>query len=366
MRKRSSLPGSTRHSILSQDKMDARVEPAHDKLGVHAAGLRRRDFIALLGGAATSFCCSLPLSAQPAMPVVGFLGSTSPGPWTRLVAAFRAGLREMGYAEGDNVAIAFRWADGDYDRLPGMAADLVRAQVDVLVATGGIPSTMAAKAATSAIPIVFTLGSDPVRLGLVASFSRPGGNVTGVHLFTAVIDSKRLGLLRDMVPGAAVIAALVNPRNPNIPDRSKEIEAAARTIGRQLRFLHASTRHEIEAAFAALTRMGAGALFVGADPFLNSERAAVVALAARHAIPAIYELRDFAVAGGLMSYGTDFADAYRQAGVYAGRILKGEKPADLPVVQSTKFELVINLKTAKALGLEVPPGVSAQADEVIE
>jgi putative ABC transport system substrate-binding protein len=225
---------------------------------------------------------------------------------------------------------------------------------------------MAAKAATSAIPIVFTLGSDPVRLGLVASFSRPGGNVTGVHLFTAVIDSKRLGLLRDMVPGAAVIAALVNPRNPNIPDRSKEIEAAARTIGRQLRFLHASTRQEIEAAFAASTRMGAGALFVGADPFFNNARDAIVALAARHAIPAIYELRDFAVAGGLMSYGTDFADAYRQAGVYAGRILKGEKPADLPVVQSTKFELVINLRTAKALGLDVPPGVSAQADEVIE
>ena len=225
---------------------------------------------------------------------------------------------------------------------------------------------MAARAATSTIPIVFTLGSDPVAMGVVASMNRPGGNITGAILFTAAIDAKRFGLLHDMVPSAAMTAVLVNPKNPTIPARLKEIEAAAGALGKRLHFLHASTREEIEAAFATLGRLGPGALFVGADPFFNTARNPIVALAARHAIPAIYEQREFAVAGGLMSYGTDFADTYRQAGIYTGRILKGEKPAHLPVVQSTKFEFVINLKTAKALGIEVPPGVSAQADEIIE
>ena len=326
--------------------------------------MRRRDFIALLGGAA-----AWPLTAraqQQKVPVVGFLGSTSAPPWTHLVAGFRAGLKEAGFTEGQNVAITFRWADGQYDRLPGLAAELVRSRVDILVATGGLPTITAAKAATSDIPIVFTLGSDPVALGIVASLNRPGGNITGAILFTATIDAKRFGLLNDMAPNATVTAVLVNPKNPTIPARSRELEAAAATLGKRLQFLHASTPQELEAAFGALGRLGAGALFVGADPFLNSMRGTIVGLAARHAIPAIYEQREFAMAGGLMSYGTDFADSYRRAGVYAGRILKGEKPADLPVVQATKFELVINLKTAKALGIEVPPGISAQADEVIE
>jgi putative ABC transport system substrate-binding protein len=326
--------------------------------------MRRREFIMLIGSTA-----AWPLGAraqQPAMPLIGFLGGASPGPWLRLVAAFRAGLKETGYVQGQNVAIEFRWAEGRYERLPEMAADLVRRQVAVLVATGGISSVLAAKAATSHIPIVFTLGGDPVRRGIVASLNRPGGNVTGVNLFTTEMDVKRLGLLRDMVPAVDLIAALVNPANPTVPERAIDIEAAARTIGRQLRFLHASTLQELAGAFVALGQMRAGALFVGADPFFLSQRDTIVALAASHAIPAIYEQRDFALAGGLMSYGTDFADSYRQAGVYAGRILKSEKPGELPVVQSTKFEFVINLATARTLRLEVPPALSAQADEVIE
>jgi putative ABC transport system substrate-binding protein len=325
--------------------------------------MKRREFTTLLGGAAV---WPLAARAQAQVPAIGFLGSASPGPWAQLVAAFRAGLKEAGFTEGRNVAILFRWADGRYDRLPALAADLVRSRVDVLVATGGQPTVMAAKTATSEIPIVFTLGSDPVAMGVVANLNRPGGNITGAILFTAAIDAKRFGLLHDMAPSAAVTAVLVNPNNPTIPARSKEIEAAARRVGKRVHFLHASTREEIEAAFAMLGRLDVGALFVAADPFFHSIRDTIVALAARHAIPAIYEQRSFAVAGGLMSYGTDFLDTYRQAGIYTGRILKGEKPGDLPIVQATKFELVINLKTAKALGLDVPPGVSAQADEIIE
>ncbi len=331
-----------------------------------SAGIKRREFIPLIGGAAATVWPLAARAQQAAVPLVGFLGSTSPGPWVRFVDAFRVGLKETGFVDGHNVAIEFRWAQGEYDRLPELAVDLVRRQVAVLVATGGQPTIMAAKAATSTIPIVFTLGSDPVKLGLVASLARPGGNVTGVNLFTATMDGKRLGLLHAMVPAAETIVALVNPKNPTTPERLKEIEVAARTIGRQLQYLRASTLQELAAAFAALGRMRAGALFVGADPFFNTQRDTIVALAASHAIPAIYEQRDFAVAGGLMSYGTDFAASYRQAGVYVGRILKGEKPAELPVVQSTKFEFIINLKTAKALGLDVPPSLSAQADEIIE
>ena len=247
-----------------------------------------------------------------------------------------------------------------------LAAELVRRRVDVIVATGGQPTVAAAVAATKTIPIVFTVGSDPVELGFVASINRPGGNATGVNLLTAVMDSKRLGLLHAVVPTARLIVTLVNPTNPNVASRSKEIQQAAHSIGRQIQIMHASTLQELAAAFSKINQMGADALFVGADPFLNTQRDAIVALTASHAIPAIYEQRDFAVAGGLMSYGTDFANSYRQAGVYTGRILRGEKPADLPVVQSTKFEFVINLRTAKTLGLEIPPAVSAQADEVIE
>jgi putative ABC transport system substrate-binding protein len=282
------------------------------------------------------------------------------------VAAFRAGLEEAGYVEGRNVTIIFRWAEGEYDRLPAMAVDLVRRNVAVLVSTGGVPPITAAKAATSIIPIVFTLGTDPVETGVVASLGRPGGNVTGAFLFTAMLSTKRLSLLRDTVPTATLIAALVNPKNPNTAGVTKSIAEAARAVGLQVHFLHASNEQELDAAFAGLPQLRAGALLVGADTFFSGRRDHVTALAARFAIPAIYEERQFAAAGGLMSYGANFAPSYHQAGIYTGRILKGEKPGDLPVVQSTKFEFVINLKTAKALGLEVPPGVSAQADEIIE
>jgi putative ABC transport system substrate-binding protein len=326
--------------------------------------MKRRAFITLLGGAA-----AWPLAARaqrPAVPVIGFLSTASAGPWTRFVEAFRAGLKEMGFVDRQNVAIEFRWAEGQYERLPPMAADLVRRNVVVLVSTGGIPSVLAAKGATSTIPIVFTLGTDPVKLGVVDSLNRPGGNVTGVNLFTAVIDTKRLGVLHDMVPTAALIAALVNPKNPPAENQTRSIQDAARALRRQVHIMHASTERELDAAFASLAQMRAGALLVAADPFFSTRRDTIVGLAARYAIPAIYEQREFAVAGGLMSYGADFLDSYRQAGLYVGRILKGERPAELPVMQSSKFEFVINLKTAKALGLDVPPGVSAQADEVIE
>jgi putative ABC transport system substrate-binding protein len=325
--------------------------------------MRRRDFVRALGAAAA---WPIAAQAQQKVPVVGFLGSTSAGPWTRFVAAFVSGLRETGFTPDQNVSLTFRWADGHYDRLPGLAADLVQSAVDVLVATGGLPTVIAAKTATAAIPIVFTLGSDPVATGIVASLNRPGGNITGAQLFTALIDTKRFGLLHDVAPNAALTAVLVNPKNPNIPDRSREIETAARTLGKRIRFMHASTPKEIEQAFRVIGDLHADALFVGADPFLNTSRDTIVSLAARHRIPAIYEQRDFAMAGGLMSYGTDFLDSYRQAGIYVGRILKGEKPGDLPIVQATKFEFVINLNTAKALGIEIPSGISAQADEIIE
>jgi putative tryptophan/tyrosine transport system substrate-binding protein len=300
------------------------------------------------------------------MPVVGFLSSVSPGPWTHLVAAFRQGLSEAGYVEGRNVAIEFRWAQGQYDRLPALAADLVHRQVAVLVATGGTMTTLAAKAATTKIPIVFTIGGDPVQLGIVASLARPGGNITGVNIFTSEMGAKRLGLLHQMVPTAALIAVLINPKNPNAGAMSKEIPEAARTVGQKIHTLTASTERDLDAAFKTASQLGAGALLVAADPFFNSRRDYIVALAARHAIPAMYEQREFALAGGLMSYGTNLSHGYRQTGLYTGRVLKGEKPADLPVVQSTEFEFVINLNAAKALGLEVPPGLSTSADEVIE
>jgi putative ABC transport system substrate-binding protein len=327
--------------------------------------VRRRDFIKVVAGSMTAW----PLAAraeQSAMPVIGFLNSASPQPFARYVAGFREGLKGTGYIDGQNVTIEFRWAEGQYDRLPEMAADLVRHKVAVLVATGGTPSIMAAKAATATIPIVFTAGVDPVRLGFVTSLSRPGGNVTGVNMFVAAMESKRLGLLRALIPGVQLIAVLLNPSNPIYAFQLRDVQEPAAAIGQQLRILLASNISEIDAAFATAGQLRAGAMLLGGEPFFNSQHDKIIALAARYSIPTIYEQREHALAGGLMSYGTNISDGYRQAGVYAGRILKGEKPGDLPVVQSTKFEFVINLKTAKALGIEVPPNLSAEADEIIE
>jgi putative ABC transport system substrate-binding protein len=325
---------------------------------------RRREFITLLGSAA-----AWPLAApaqQAAMPVVGFLSGGAPGPFKHLVAAFREGLKETGYIEGQNATIQYRWAEGQYDRLPLLATDLARRQVAVIAATGGTQAGLAAKAATATIPIVFSSGIDPITAGLVVSFNRPGGNVTGVYLLISELDPKKLGLLRELVPNASVIAVLLNPRSADIRARSAGVQEAARTVGQHIRILHASTERELETAFASLAELRAGALVVSSDPFFNSRRDQIVALAARYAIPAIYEGREYALAGGLISYGTSLAEGYRQVGLYAGRILKGEKPADLPVVQPTKFEYVINLKTAKTLGLTVPSSMQFLADEVIE
>jgi putative ABC transport system substrate-binding protein len=275
-------------------------------------------------------------------------------------------LNETGYVEGRNVAIEYRWADGQFDRLPALAAELVRRQVTVLVTTGGSVTARAAKAATSTIPIVFGVGIDPIKLGVVASLSRPGGNASGVYFLTNEMEGKRLGLLRELVPKAAVIAILLNPSGPNVGDQSKDLREAAGAVGQQIRILYASSERELDTAFATVDELRAAALLVGASPVFNAHRDRIVALAARRAIPVIYEQREFAVAGGLMSYGTSLTDATRQVGVYAGRVLKGEKPADLPVVQSTKFEFVINLKTAKALGLTIPQSLLVRADEVIQ
>jgi putative tryptophan/tyrosine transport system substrate-binding protein len=327
--------------------------------------MKRREFITLLGGATVAW----PLAAraqQSAMPVIGFLASTSPTAWAPYLTAFKQGLREAGYIEGQNVTIEYRWAEGDYARLPALAADLVRRHVAVLVAVGGSSSAKAAKAASSTIPIVFTTGGDPVGLGLVASLNRPGGNVTGVALLISEMESKRFGLLRDMVPTATLVAVLLNSRSPVSTTELNDVQEAARAVGQQIHILNASSEQELDAAFASLAKLGAGALLVGSDPFFNSRRSYLVSLAARARVPAIYELREYVVAGGLMSYGTSLVNGYRQVGLYTGRILKGEKPQDLPVVQSTKFEFVINLKTAKALGLEVPLRLQELADEVIE
>jgi putative ABC transport system substrate-binding protein len=300
------------------------------------------------------------------MPVVGFLSTGSPDTFADLVVGFRKGLKEAGYVSGQNVTIEYRWGEGYYDRMPALAAELVRRQVAVIAATGGTVSALAAKAATTTIPIVFNMGDDPVKLGIVASFNRPGANITGVTPLSPALEPKRVELLRELVPQAAIIAVLLNPASPDADVQRRNVEAAASTIGRHFHIFNASSERDIEAAFNALVQLRAGGLLVGNDPFFNSQRGQLAALATRHAIPAIYSFREYAAAGGLMSYGTSLTDVYRQVGVYAGQILKGAKPADLPVLQPTKFELVINLRTAKALGLQIPDRLLARADEVIE
>jgi putative ABC transport system substrate-binding protein len=327
--------------------------------------IKRRDFVTLLGSAAV-----WPLAAraqQAPMPVVGLLDQRSPDELADRLRGFRQGLKDSGYVEGENVAIEYRWAEGQYDRLPELAAELVRRQVSVIAATGGHPAAFAAKTATTTIPVVFIASDDPVRLGLVVSLARPGGNLTGINFFSGELTAKRLELLHELVPAATRVAVLVNPANAvNVETTLREVGTAASAIGLRIQVLNASTIREINTAFATFVRQPVDAVFVGIDPFFNSRRTQLVHLATRYALPASYPARDFAEAGGLMSYGANIANAWRQVGVYAGRILKGAKPADLPVVQSSKFELVINQQAAQMLGLSVPPMLLARADEVIE
>jgi putative ABC transport system substrate-binding protein len=331
--------------------------------------MRRRQFMSLLGGAA-----AWPLAARteparaqpPAMPVIGYLGPGTPAAFVSRVRAFRQGLEEAGYVEGRNVAIEFRWAGGQHDQLPALAADLAAQQVNVIVAPGGAPAGLAAKSATTTIPIVFEMGADPIAMGLVPSLSRPGGNLTGVSSLNVEVTPKRLDLLHEAVPAAKVVAALINATSPTAASQVAQLEAAASGFGLQLRVLRINTERDFEAAFASLRELRAGALVVASDTLFATRSELLAALTARHAIPAITQSRDFAIAGGLMSYGGSFVESHRQTGVYTGRILKGAKPADLPVQQVTKVELFINLKTAKALGVSVPLPLLGRADEVIE
>ena len=325
----------------------------------------RRDFIALLGGGAATWPV-VARAQQPAMPVIGFLNGASPAELGPRVDAFRDGLAEMGYVEGRSVAIEFRWGLGQNERLPELAADLVRQRVAVIAATGGVPSVRAAKTATSAIPIVFIMGGDPVAFGLVASLNHPGGNVTGITLISGEIVSKRIALLHDLLPGAKTLAVLMNATTPASAAEVAVAERVAHTLGWQVKVLKVGGDRDFEAAFQSLASERADALLVTTDPVFESQRDRIVALAASYATPAIYALREYALAGGLMTYGSSITDVYRQAGVYAGRILSGETTADLPVIQASKFELLINLKTAKMLSLQVPPALLAVADEVIE
>ena len=326
--------------------------------------MRRRDFITLTGGVAVAWTFGV-RAQKSAMPVIGFLGSASPAPYAPYLAGFRRGLNEAGYVEGKNVAIEFLWAEGQFDRLPALAADLVSRHVAIIVATGGSRSGLAAKAATSTIPIIFGTGGDPVEQGLVPSLGRPGGNATGHTLLTSDLMTKRLELLHELVPTAIEIALVVNPNSPTTESDERKAQQQVRSYGQRIRVLRASTEQEIDAAFATFAQLRPGGLIIAPNPVLNARREQFVALAARYSVPAIYEGRESAAAGGLMSYGPSLADAYRQVGIYTGRILKGAKPADLPVLQPTKFELVINLKTAKALGLTIPQPLLLRADEVI-
>jgi ABC-type uncharacterized transport system substrate-binding protein len=328
--------------------------------------MTRRELITLLGSAAAAW----PLAAraqQPAMPVIGFLSSASPEGSAQVVRFFRDGLSEAGFVEGQSVAIEYRWARDQNDQLPALALDLVQRQVALIVTAGGTQTALAAKAATGTIPIVFLLGSDPVKVGLVDSFNRPGGNITGVTIVTVQLLEKRLELVRELVPAALVIGLLVNPANPNAASAARDLQTAGRVLGQQVRVLNAGTKTELFGVFSDLVKQQLGALIVSADPFFTvNSRELLIALSIRHAVPTVYANRESAIAGGLISYGASQGDSLHQAGVYAGRILKGAKPADLPVLQPTKFDLVINLRTAKVIGLDVPPMLLARADEVIE
>jgi putative ABC transport system substrate-binding protein len=332
--------------------------------------MRRREFITLLGGAATAPSLLWPFGVraqQPAMPVIGVLSAEWPDRFADRLRAFHQGLSETGYIEGRNLAIEYRWAEGRNDRLPALAVELVRRQVTVIVTAGSTPAALAARAATATIPIVFYLGADPVEVGLVTSLSRPGGNLTGVVTLNVEVAAKRLELLHEMVPTATIVALLVNPTTtPLAETMTRDLQAAARTLGLRLHVLHADSEREIDTAFATLVQLRAGALVIGTDALFNSRSEQLAALAVRHAVPAIYQYREFVSAGGLMSYGTTVVDTYRAVGICAGRILKGERPAELPVQQATRLELIINMKTAKALGLTVPLPLSGRADELIE
>ncbi len=326
--------------------------------------MKRREFIALVGATTV---WPFAINAQQSLPVVGFLSSRSPEESAHLIEAFRGGLKDGGFIEGQSVSLEFRWAHGDYDRLPALAAELVNRRVSVIAAVGGDPSNKAAKQATATIPIVFATGSDPVETGLVESFNRPGGNATGVTTSTTVMGPKRLGLLRELAPGVSVVGVLANPNFPAAVRQAADIEQAARAVGQRILIANASSDDdELEAAFASLVRGGVGALLVTADPYFDVRRERIVAFAARERLPAIYQFREFAVAGGILSYGLSFADVYRQVGVYTAKILNGAKPAELPVQQVTKFELVINMKTAKTLGISISDNLLSLADEVIE
>jgi putative tryptophan/tyrosine transport system substrate-binding protein len=327
--------------------------------------MRRRALISFLGGATATWPLAA-LAQQPALPLIGFLSSRGASDSTVPVTAFRQALSVAGYVEDQNVAIEFRWAEGRYDRLPALAAELVSRPVNVLVAAGGEPSAFAAKAATSTIPIVFSVGGDPVKAGLVSSYGRPGGNITGISLLTTAPESKRLGLLHDLVPKASVIGVLINPSYQEADAQAHELEEGARTLGLRPRILYAKNQEELEVAFATFGQERIDALLVSADPFFDTKRDRIVAFAAQNRLPAIYQFREYAVAGGLMSYGISLPEGYRWVGDYTARLLKGAKPSDLPIVQSIKFEFILNLKTAKALGIEVPPLLLARADEVIE
>ena len=330
-----------------------------------SAVIKRREFITLLAGAAAAW----PLAAraqQPAVPVVGILASVSPAPYAGFIAAIKEGLQQTGYIEGRNVTIEYRWAEGHYDRLPQQAIELVDRGVAVIILVGGGPTIAVAKAATATIPIVFVMGDDPVKSGAVTALNRPGGNATVVNLLTVAMEAKRLQLLHELVPNVAVVAIIVNPNNPQAAEQLQDLQAAARTLGVEVEVFKAGSPSDIDTAFASLVGRRAGALLVAADAFFNTRREQFVVLTARHALPAIFHFREFAAAGGLMSYGPSLTDAYRQDGIYAGRILKGEKPAEMPVQQAVKIELVINLQTARALGLTIPLPLLGRADEVIE